>query len=94
MAAWLVDLFGWVPGVVFPVASGVQLMAVVRAERTDGVSVATWLLFSFANVCCYIYIEKYTDPQSFGYLLAAVLQIGIVVTVCLKRNRARKKQLL
>lgn len=54
---------GWVPAVVFPTASFLQLIALTRRGRSDGVSVATWSLFAVANVCLYLTIGEWSKPQ-------------------------------
>ena len=72
-------LAGILPAIVFPVATLMQLVRIVRQRSTAGVSVATWLLFGFANVAIYFYAERYTEWQAIvGMLLTAVLDFAIV----------------
>lgn len=74
-----VDLCGWLPAIIFPTGSIIQLVKIVRAKTSQGVSLTTWNLFALANVATYIYIEKYFEWQSIGFLIAALAQVGIVV---------------
>jgi uncharacterized protein with PQ loop repeat len=64
MPQWILELCGWLPGIIFPTASALQLHAVIKAKNTQGVSVLSWSLFCLANFCLYIYVEKYWEPQS------------------------------
>jgi len=87
-----VDLCGWLPAIIFPTGSIIQLVKIVRARTAQGVSLTTWALFALANIATYIYIEKYFEWQSVGFLIAAFAQIGIIV-VALKMRRGRLKEL-
>lgn len=84
---WLLDLIGWIPGVVFPGASLLQLIAVIKSPHTDGVSITTWLMFALANIAAYVYLQKYWAPQAIAYLIAAVIQVAIAVVAYRKRNQ-------
>ncbi|MCX6950817.1 MAG: hypothetical protein NTV51_01320 [Verrucomicrobia bacterium] len=73
------QIAGILPAVVFPAATIVQLVRMVRARSAAGVSVATWLLFGFANLAIYIYAERYTEWQAIvGMLFTAVIDFVIV----------------
>jgi hypothetical protein len=70
---------GILPAIVFPVATLVQLVRMVRKRSAAGVSVPTWLLFGLANVALYIYAERYAEWQTIaGMLVTAVLDFVIV----------------
>lgn len=72
-------LAGILPAVVFPVATLIQLLRMVRQRSAVGVSVSTWLLFGLANIGIYIYAERYFEWQAIvGMLLTAVLDFVIV----------------
>ncbi len=78
----LVRMLGVVPTVIFPVATVQQLAALVQAGRSDGASALTWTLFGIANICLYVYVEKYREPQAlFGLLGTAVLDFAIVALI-------------
>ena len=72
-------LAGILPAVIFPAATLLQLLQMVRKRSAVGVSVTTWLLFGLANVGIYIYAERYFEWQAIaGMLLTAVLDFVIV----------------
>lgn len=73
------QIAGILPAIVFPAATLVQLVRMVRARSAAGVSVSTWLLFGFANLAIYFYAERYTEWQAIvGMLLTAALDFVIV----------------
>ena len=81
---------GVLPAIVFPVATLAQLVRIVRRRSAAGVSVATWVLFGFANVAIYIYAERYTEWQAIvGMLVTAVLDFVIVALALLDYPSAR-----
>ena len=57
------DAVGWVPAVVFPVATILQLVSLIHRGRADGVSATTWALFALANACLYVTIHEWLRPQ-------------------------------
>jgi hypothetical protein len=88
MPSWLFELLGWVPAVIFPAASGLQLATILHRRSADGVSVPAWALFAIANMCLFVYTEKYGEIESIlGALGTAFLNICIVVAAI----RYRKK---
>ena len=75
----LTQIAGILPAIVFPAATLAQLARMIRARSAAGVSVATWLLFGFANLAIYIYAERYTEWQAIvGMLFTAVIDFVIV----------------
>ena len=84
----LINLAGWIPAIVFPAATALQLIKILRSKNADGVSIATWLMFGLANIGLYVYTEKYLSFQSlFGILGTALLDFIIVaVTIYLRPN--------
>ncbi len=80
----LVEMAGWVPAVIIPLATLLQCIEVLRAENVEGVSWITWTLFGIANLGFYIYTEKYTSYQAIlGFLGTAVIDFIIVFYVLL-----------
>ncbi|MEO2015755.1 MAG: hypothetical protein ABGZ53_15435 [Fuerstiella sp.] len=78
----VVEVSGYIPAVVIPVATGMQLVSLLRSGKTAGVNWMSWLLFGVANIGLYIYTEKYTSIQSItGLLGSAVLDFAIVAVV-------------
>ena len=85
----LTHLAGFLPAVVFPSATVVQLARMVRTRSAAGVSISTWLLFGFANLAIYVYAERYGEWQAIcGMLLTAVLDF-VIVGLALLRYRQR-----
>jgi uncharacterized protein with PQ loop repeat len=79
---------GWIPAVVFPLAGAIQLAAIVRAKSARGVSVLSWSLFAVANVCMYVYLGKYAEPQAIlSGLGTATLNVAVVVAALAYRSR-------
>ncbi len=73
---------GWVPAVVFPVATVIQLLSLARRKRSEGVSAVTWTLFALANLCLYLTIGEWLKPQVvLSTLGTALLQAVVVVLV-------------
>lgn len=73
------QLAGILPAIIFPAATLVQLVRMIRARSAAGVSVTSWLLFGFANLAIYFYAERYGEWQSIcGMLVTAALDFAIV----------------
>ena len=78
MSQTVVNIFGWLPAIIIPLATIIQLSTIFRDRSTNGVSWVTWILFGVANVGLYVYTEKYWDIQSIvGLLGSAVLDFVI-----------------
>lgn len=74
----IIDVAGWLPAIIFPVATLIQLIALLRSNRLKGISPTTWTLFGIANISIYIYTEKYLAVQTIvGFLGTALLDFGI-----------------
>jgi len=86
------DAVGWVPAIVFPAASVLQLVALLRAKSSAGVSWLTWSLFAFANVCLYMTVAEWTRPQVIVSTLGTAVIQALVVMMALRLradNRAK-----
>ena len=82
MPSTLITFCGWLPAVIIPVATFLQLLAILRKRSAEGVDWLTWLLFGVANVGLYIYTEKYRDVQSvLGLLGSAMMDFVIAALV-------------
>ncbi len=78
MSQTLINIFGWLPAVIIPLATIIQLSTIFKDRSVDGVSWLTWGLFGVANIGLYIYTEKYWDIQSIvGLLGSATLDFVI-----------------
>jgi hypothetical protein len=73
------QLAGILPAVVFPAATLMQLVRMLRQRSAAGVDTSTWFLFGFANLALYFYAERYTEWQAIiGMLLTALIDFVIV----------------
>lgn len=81
----VVQLAGWIPGIVLPVATLLQLIKITRVRSAEGVSLTTWLLFGFANLGLYVFTEKYLALQTLvGLLGTAALNfiiVGMIISI-------------
>lgn len=81
----LIELSGWLPAIVIPAATLLQLIQIYNTASVDGVSWPTWLMFGLANIGFYIYTEKYKSIQSIlGFLGTALLDFIIVALVLIR----------
>jgi len=75
----LTHIVGILPAIVFPAATLLQLIKIIRRRSAAGIHLGTWVLFGFANIAIYIYAERYTEWQAIlGMLVTAVLDFVIV----------------
>jgi hypothetical protein len=75
----LTHLAGILPALIFPAATFLQIVRMLRERSAAGVSVVTWLLFGIANIALYVYTERYGEWQAIaGLLLTALLDFVIV----------------
>ena len=89
---WLFSLLGWIPAIVFPTATALQLLQILRNKRSDGVSIPAWCLFATANVSLFVYTEKYTELESIlGTLGTAALNLCIVAAALRYRRPHSEK---
>ncbi len=79
----LITFCGWLPAVIIPMATLLQLVAIVRKRSAAGVDWVTWFLFGVANVGLYIYTEKYGDIQSVVGLLGSALMDFAIASLVL-----------
>ena len=77
-----IELFGIIPAIIFPVATLVQLIHLVKIKNSSGASWLSWSFFAVGNVALFIYTEKYSAWQSIvGLLGTAVLQVAIILLI-------------
>jgi uncharacterized protein with PQ loop repeat len=90
MNQFLINLAGWIPAVVLPVASLVQLIKIIKVKEVKGVSLFTWLMFGLANTGLYFFTEKYFALQSLlGLLLTAILDFTVVGLIIHYKKRVK-----
>lgn len=91
MPDWLFTVLGWVPAIIFPAASGLQLLAILHRRSAQGVSIPAWGLFAVANLCLFVYTEKYDEVESIvGALGTSLLNICIVIAALRFRAPERR----
>jgi uncharacterized protein with PQ loop repeat len=59
-----IQMIGWVPAIIFPLAALMQLYKIYIVRCADGVSAMAWFAFGIANLSLYIYAEKYEEMQT------------------------------
>lgn len=91
MPPLVVEISGWLPAVIIPVATLLQLADILRRRSVEGVSALVWCLFGIANLGLYIYTEKYTDPQAILGLLGSAVIDFVIVALVLNRYGIRTK---
>ena len=85
---FVMELAGWLPGIIFPVATALQFYKIWKGGTAKGVSISTWVLFAIANTGLYIYAQKYDSLQMItGLLGTAALDTAIVVLVLARREK-------
>lgn len=87
-----IEFIGYIPALIFPAATLVQLLYLLKTKSAQGVSPSTWFAFAIGNLSLYIYTEKYDAIQSIlGQLVTSVIQLYIVFLVFKYRRQASKK---
>jgi hypothetical protein len=81
MPRWVTETAGWVPAIVYPAATCLQLLKLLVIGSAAGVSISTWAAFGVGNFGMYLFTEKYWKPQSMGILVTAVMDFVIVGTL-------------
>jgi len=88
----LIVLIGFIPAVIFPAASILQLIHILKTKSSEGVSAIAWVAFALGNISLFIYTEKYDQIQSIvGTLGTAVVQVGIIVAIFKYRSYSRDR---
>jgi lipid-A-disaccharide synthase-like uncharacterized protein len=86
------DIIGYIPAIIFPAATIIQLVYLLKAKNADGVSATTWFAFALGNISLYIYTEKYWAIQSIlGQLVTALIQLYIVFLIWHYRKQSPSK---
>lgn len=86
----LIELIGYIPAIIFPTATILQLLHLLKTKSSEGVSAAAWGSFSLGNVALYIYTEKYSEFQSIiGLLVTSALQL-VIIFLAIKYSKKQK----
>ena len=85
----LVEIAGWIPAIILPLAALIQLVEILRKRSAGGVSWLSWGLFGLANVLLFIHAEKYDSVQLIlGMLGTAVVDFIIMGLALVGYGRA------
>jgi len=85
-----VNIAGWLPAIIFPTATLIQLIAILRSSNAKGISPLTWTLFGIANIALYIYTEKYSAPQTIIGFLGTALADFVIAAMAM-RSRGQQE---
>ncbi|RMH73781.1 MAG: hypothetical protein D6675_01800 [Gemmatimonadetes bacterium] len=83
----IVTWMGWLPGIIIPTATVIQLIKIFRSHHVEGVSWFSWFLFGIANLGLYVYTEKYLEIQSLVGLLGSAVLDFVIVWLVLRKTR-------
>ena len=54
----MLDFVGWVPAIILPLSTIIQLLKILREKSAGAVSSLSWFLFGVANLGAYFFTEK------------------------------------
>jgi uncharacterized protein with PQ loop repeat len=75
---------GWLPAVILPVSTLLQLVKLVRTRTAAGTSALAWALFGVANLGAWVFTGRLAAPQSvLAFLLPGILD-AVIVVLCLR----------
>ncbi|MCK5807943.1 hypothetical protein KAH37_03045 [bacterium] len=78
----IIDLIGFIPAVIFPAATLLQVIHLLKVKNSEGVSALSWAAFAIGNISVYIYMEKYSEIQAIATFIGTfVLQVYLVILV-------------
>ena len=84
----LIDIIGYLPAIIFPTATIIQLLYLVKRKTSEGVSPVAWGAFALGNISLYVYTEKYYAIQSIiGLLCTCLLQVYVVFLIFKYRRK-------
>ncbi|HYJ13982.1 MAG TPA: hypothetical protein VE170_00725 [Candidatus Limnocylindria bacterium] len=86
----IIDAAGWLPAIIFPIATLIQLIALLRTNNLQGISPTTWTMFGIANISVYIYTEKYLAVQTIVGFLGTALLDFMIAAMAIKGRAAEK----
>ena len=75
----LQSMAGWLPAIIFPTATLLQLIPVLQG-RTEGVSTVSWTLFGLANLGAYVFsTQKLAIQIVLAFLVSCIMDFMIVI---------------
>ena len=86
----IIQIAGAIPAIIFPLGSLTQLYAVVSRRSADGVSALTWFFAGFANICLYVYTQKYDEWEAIvAFLFSSVLNFAVCILALYYRRKSK-----
>ena len=78
---------GFLPALLFPIGTLLQLIKIIKNNSTRGVSMFLWVLMLFGNIGLYILSKKYLSWKSIvGFLGTGILNIMIIFYILYLKN--------
>lgn len=86
----IIQIAGAIPAIIFPAASLIQLCALLRRRNADGVSALSWFFFAVANICLYVYTQKYDEWAAIAtFLGTSTLNFAVCGLAIYYRRKSR-----
>ena len=86
----VIQIAGIIPAIIFPTASFIQLSTLLRRRNAEGVSALGWFCFGFANICLYVYTQKYGEWEAIvTFLGSSILNFTVCFLAIYYRRKAR-----
>lgn len=83
-----IKIAGIIPAFIFPIASIIQCLHLLRVKNSKGNSLPSWFAFVIGNVCLYIYTEKYLELQAIlATLGTALIQLYVIFLIYKYREK-------
>lgn len=87
----VIQIAGTIPAIIFPSASLIQLITLLRRRNAEGVSALSWFCFGVANICLYIYTQKYGEWAAITtFLGTCILNFAVCVLAVYYRRKSRR----
>lgn len=84
---------GMIPAIIFPAATMIQIIHLLRVKNAAGVSALSWSAFAVGNLALYVYTEKYLEWQALlGLLGTALLQFYLIVLILYYQRQATQTE--
>jgi len=75
----LASLVGWIPAIILPSATAIQLYQIIKTKKSAGISKTAWSLYAIADFGAYIFTEKLLSAQAIlAFFLTGVICVLIV----------------
>lgn len=89
----VIQIAGTIPAIIFPTASLIQLITLIRHRNANGVSALSWFFFGIANICLYIYTQKYGEWEAIvTFLGTSTLNFAVCILALYYHNTSQKAQ--